>query len=70
MRAPATRNPTTAIVCSAALAADAVSAIPRARIALTIESMPKVITRPGSMRAVQSKRWNGTSGRPASSHPR
>ena len=67
---PATRKTATAMVCSAALAAEDVSATRSARIAFTIESMPKVRTRPGRIRAIQSKRLNGTKGSSASFHAR
>ena len=64
--APATRKMPIAMVCSAAFAAASVLVTPRARIAVTIESIPKVTRRPGSIRVIQSKRSNGTNGSPKS----
>ncbi len=55
-RIPATRNTVIAIACSAAFAAEAVSAMCSARMTRTIESIPNVMTRPGRIRAVQSNR--------------
>src|SRR3990172_8817300 len=57
-------------ICSASLAVVSVGPSWRARITATIESMPKVITGPGSRRAIQSKRSNGRKGNPARLSPR